>query len=108
MSADPAASREFYASVFGFTFEEMGGEDMDYTTFSAGGNLLGGIGGTMEGMPTGWLSCFAVENTDQAVATIESNGGTVSMPPMDTPFGRFAIVADPWGAAFEVMGPAQG
>jgi hypothetical protein len=25
------------------------------------------------------------------------------MPPMDTPFGRFAIVEDPWGAPFEVM-----
>jgi uncharacterized protein len=22
---------------------------------------------------------------------------------MDTPFGRFAIVEDPWGAPFEVM-----
>ena len=21
----------------------------------------------------------------------------------DTPFGRFAVVADPWGAAFSVM-----
>jgi uncharacterized protein len=25
------------------------------------------------------------------------------MQPMDTPFGRFAIVEDPWGAPFEVM-----
>ena len=25
------------------------------------------------------------------------------MPPEDTPFGRFAIVEDPWGAAFEVL-----
>jgi predicted enzyme related to lactoylglutathione lyase len=22
---------------------------------------------------------------------------------MDTPFGRFAVCRDPWGAAFEVM-----
>jgi hypothetical protein len=27
---------------------------------------------------------------------------------MDTPFGRFAIVEDPWGAPFEVMGPVAG
>ena len=26
---------------------------------------------------------------------------------MDTPFGRFAIVEDPWGAPFEVMEPGQ-
>jgi predicted enzyme related to lactoylglutathione lyase len=108
MTADAAAAREFYSSVFGFSFEQMGGEEMDYTTFSTGGNPLGGLGGAQDGMPTGWLTCFAVEDTDQAVSTIESNGGAVTMPPMDTPFGRFAIVADPWGAAFEVMGPAKG
>jgi predicted enzyme related to lactoylglutathione lyase len=27
----------------------------------------------------------------------------VLTPAMDTPFGRFAVVSDPWGAAFEVM-----
>jgi predicted enzyme related to lactoylglutathione lyase len=25
------------------------------------------------------------------------------MPAMDTEFGRFAVVTDPWGAAFSVM-----
>jgi uncharacterized protein len=108
MTEDSAAAREFYTAVFGFSFEQMGGEDMDYTTFSTGGNPLGGLGGRQGGMPKGWLTCFAVEDTDGAVATIESNGGTVTMPPIDTPFGRFAVVADPWGAAFEVMGPANG
>ena len=112
MVADSAAAREFYTAVFGFTFDEMspeqGGEEgMDYTTFATGGNPLGGLGGQMEGMPTGWLTCFSVADADEAVATVEAKGGTVAMPAMDTPFGRFAIVKDPWGAAFEVMGPAK-
>ena len=112
MVADSAAAREFYTAVFGFTFDQMspeqGGEEgMDYTTFATGGNPLGGLGGQMEGMPTGWLTCFLVADTDQAVATVEAKGGTVRMPAMDTPFGRFAIVQDPWGAPFEVMGPAK-
>jgi predicted enzyme related to lactoylglutathione lyase len=54
-------------------------------------------------MPKGWLTCFAVANTDEAVQTVEGNGGRVIMAPMDTPFGRFAVVEDPWGAPFEVM-----
>ena len=58
--------------------------------------------------PKGWLTCFAVSSTDEAVAAVEANGGTVTMPAMDTPFGRFAIVEDPWGAPFEVMGPTAG
>ncbi len=108
--ADSAAARKFYTAVFGFAFDELppeqGGEEgMDYTTFARGGNPLGGLGAQQEGMPTGWLTCFAVDDADAAVATVTSRGGKVTMPPMDTPFGRFAIVEDPWGAAFEVMAP---
>jgi predicted enzyme related to lactoylglutathione lyase len=112
MVADSAAARNFYTAVFGFSFDELGpdaggGEGMDYTTFSKGGNPLGGLGGAQDGMPTGWLTCFAVADTDAAVATAESNGGRVTTPAMDTPFGRFAVVEDPWGAPFEVMGPVR-
>ena len=42
------------------------------------------------------------------MAAVEAKGGKVTVPAMDTPFGRFAIVEDPWGAPFEVMGPAAG
>jgi uncharacterized protein len=103
MTADSAAAREFYASVFGFSFDEMGGPDMDYTTFRLSENPLGGLGGTQPNMPTGWLTCFAVASTDDAVGTVEGRGGKVLMAPMDTPFGRFAVLEDPWGAPFEVM-----
>jgi predicted enzyme related to lactoylglutathione lyase len=113
MTADTAGARQFYGTVFGFSFDVLppdqgGEEDMDYTTFAKGGNPLGGLGAKQEGMPTGWLTCFGVDDADAAAATIESNGGRVTMPPMDTPFGRFAIAEDPWGAAFEIMGPAKG
>ena len=113
MTADSAAARQFYTAVFGFSFAELGpeaggGEGMDYTTFAKGGNPLGGLGGSQEGMPTGWLTCFAVTDTDAAVATAGSNGGKVTVPAMDTPFGRFAVLEDPWGAPFEVMGPVPG
>jgi predicted enzyme related to lactoylglutathione lyase len=113
MTDDSAAAREFYTAVFGFTHDQMGPEagdpgDFDYTTFSTGGNPLGGIGAAQAGMPKGWLTCFAVADTDEATATVEANGGKVTTPGMDTPFGRFAIVEDPWGASFEVMGAAKG
>jgi predicted enzyme related to lactoylglutathione lyase len=113
MVDDTAAAKQFYSAVFGFRFDqlppEQGGEEgMDYATFSAGGDPLGGLGASDPSMPKGWVTCFAVASADEAVATVESKGGKVRMPPMDTPFGRFAIVEDPWGAAFEVMGPTPG
>ena len=107
MVDDTAAAKEFYAAVFGFTFNQMdaetAGEGMDYATFGTGGNPLGGLGASDPSMPKGWLACFAVASADDAVRAVEARGGKVTMPPEDTPFGRFAIVEDPWGAAFEVL-----
>jgi predicted enzyme related to lactoylglutathione lyase len=100
--ADADAARAFYTKVFGFSYEEVpdaGG----YTTFSTGGDPLGGIGGHSPGTPQGWQTCFAVSSTDAAVAAVEAHGGKVVSPPADTPFGRFAVVEDPWGAPFELM-----
>jgi predicted enzyme related to lactoylglutathione lyase len=109
MADDAARAREFYTAVFGFTFDEVpeAGE-MDYTTFSSGGNPLGGLGASSPELPKGWLTCFSVDSADEATAAVQAAGGTVLMPPMDTPWGRFAVLRDPWGAAFEVMGGASG
>lgn len=99
---DPAAARQFYSAVFGFTFAEVPGAE-GYTTFATGGDPLGGLGGHQPGSPKGWTVCFAVASTDDAVATVEGAGGKVTMAPMDTEYGRFAVVEDPWGAPFSVM-----
>lgn len=41
---------------------------------------------------------------DASVATIESNDGSVFVPPMDLPgVGRMAVVADPQGAMFSII-----
>lgn len=99
---DPEAARTFYTAVFGFRFTEL--DDMPgYTTFATDERMLGGLGGTQPGAPKGWTTCFGVASTDEAVAKVEAAGGKVTMAPQDTPYGRFAVVADPWGAAFSVM-----
>jgi uncharacterized protein len=105
--ADPDAAKAFYGNVFGLTFEPIPGMD-DYATFSIGDGPLGGLGGHSPGSPQGWLVCFSVASTDDAVAAVTAGGGKVHTPPQDTPYGRFAVVEDPWGAAFELMqAPAE-
>jgi hypothetical protein len=105
---DPAAAQAFYAAVFGFRFDELDGRG-GYATFATGERPLGGLGGVVPGAPKGWSTCFSVASTDDAVAAVEAAGGKVTMAPEDTEFGRFAVVADPWGAGFSVMQelPAQ-
>jgi hypothetical protein len=102
---DTAAAQAFYSSVFGFRFDLVDGVD-DYATFAIEGSPLGGLGGHSPGAPQGWLVCLSVASTDDAVAAVEAGGGKVHTSPQDTPFGRFAVVSDPWGAAFELMEPA--
>jgi uncharacterized protein len=54
-------------------------------------------------VPAHWLAYFAVEDCDAAVATARANGGSVFVPPMDIPPGRFSVLADPHGAIFAVI-----
>jgi uncharacterized protein len=99
---DPAAAREFYTAVFGFTWTEIPDAE-GYTTFATADRPLGGLSGISPGLPRGWSTCFSVAETDAAVRAVEAGGGKVLMAAEDTPFGRFAVVADPWGASFSVM-----
>ncbi|HEX3825240.1 MAG TPA: VOC family protein [Mycobacteriales bacterium] len=99
---DPSRAKAFYSEVFGFGFDPVEGVE-DYATFTLGDGPLGGLGGHSPGSPQGWLVCFSVASTDEAVAAVESGGGKTLTAPQDTPFGRFAVVADPWGAEFELM-----
>jgi uncharacterized protein len=103
---DPAAARDFYSAVFGFVWDEVPGAG-GYMTFRSEDrppeHPLGGLGGLAPEAPSGWQTCFAVTSADEAVTAVGSAGGTVLTPPLDTPFGRFAVVRDPWGAPFEVM-----
>ena len=99
---DLEAAKRFYGEVLGFSFSEipdMGG----YCTFATGGDPLGGISRHEPGTPKGWSTCFAVASADAGVTAIESAGGKTLMPAQDSPYGRFAVVEDPWGAAFSVL-----
>ncbi len=106
VSADPARAREFYTAVFGFRWQAVPGAE-DYQTFALedAGEPVGRLGGQSPGQQPGWMTCFSVRSVDEAAAAVEAGGGKVTMPPTDTPFGRFAVVADPWGAPFELMQP---
>jgi predicted enzyme related to lactoylglutathione lyase len=46
---------------------------------------------------------FAVANADDTVKRAQELGGKLMSPAMDIPQGRFAVLADPQGAAFAVI-----
>ncbi|MBK5221218.1 MAG: VOC family protein [Thermoleophilia bacterium] len=105
---DPDAAKAFYGAVFGWGFEDHDMGDMGtYTEWKLGEDSIGGMmdvtGRLPDEIPAHWLVYFAVENTDAAVEQVKSLGGDVRFGPIDIPAGRFAIVADPFGAVFAVI-----
>ena len=108
---DVAAAKAFYAAVFGWGYED---EDMGemgvYTIIKVGEAIAGGMldlsGRVPDEVSPHWLTCFTVENYDEAVAAIESGGGAVVNGPLDIRPGRMAVVNDSFGAVFAVMQPS--
>ncbi|MFC4950545.1 VOC family protein [Pseudonocardia sp. GCM10023141] len=102
---DPVAGKAFYSAVFGYTFDPIPGAPDDYSVFSVDGETRGGMGGMMGGpqdAPSHWLSYFSVAEVDAAITTLTASGGTLLVPAEDTPFGRMAVVSDPFGATFSL------
>jgi predicted enzyme related to lactoylglutathione lyase len=104
---DVDAAKRFYRSVFGWDSEthEMG--PMVYTEFKLNGESIAGMMAMGDQfppeVPPHWLVYFAVEDTDGSLAKVNELGGPTLAPAMDIPSGRFAVVADPQGAAFGII-----
>ena len=97
---DIDGAKRFYAAVFGWGAETHG----DYTEWKLNGRSIGGampMGDRYPpNVPPHWLVYFTVEDADASAAKAQELGGRVLVPPMDIEPGRFAVVADPQGAAF--------
>jgi uncharacterized protein len=107
---DPGAGREFYAAVFDYRYQPVPGAPDEYGTFLVDGRIAGGMGGMLgaDGAPAHWLAYFAVDDVDAAATDALAVGGRVVEVPQDTPFGRTALLTDPFGAAFGLHGPPAG
>lgn len=100
----------FYADVLGWSFADAGMPDMAYHLASSDGDMVAGAMEMPEdvvGMPPFWMIYLTVDDADAAADRIRALGGKVFREPADIPgTGRFAIAADPQGAAFGIMAPA--
>ncbi len=106
---DTAGAKSFYGAVFGWDHQDEESPRVGtYTIWKVGEAMVGGMldinaAGLPAEIPAHWLVYFAVEDTDAAVEKVKAGGGSVRMEPIDIPAGRFAVVADPFGAVFAVI-----
>ena len=102
-----AAAKEFYADVFGWTYDVTSDTDeFRYLTAKVGDDQVAGLMDAAPFLPpeipSHWAVYFNVADADEAVATAVAAGATVQMAPEDTPFGRMAQLSDPTGATFHL------
>lgn len=107
MTDDVEGARRFYGELFGWSWK---GEDMGpagtYWLASLGTQGVCGMMKKPAGvpMPSAWSSYVLVDDVDVAAARCTSAGGRVLKAPADIPgVGRFAVLADRWGAVLEAF-----
>jgi uncharacterized protein len=123
---DPGGAKSFYGQVFGwetldlpggfqmFTLDGYGDElEKDNPDLRANNAEMGApkgfedavasivpIGDDQADTPPHWNVTFAVDDADAIAEKTTELGGQVIVPPMDAPWVRMTIVADPQGATF--------
>lgn len=114
---DPEGMRKFYGAVFGWRPDTVDLGDGEYTLWRIPGydavegprpfrDVVAGMmpmsGRFAAEVPPHWGIQFAVHDADAAVEKAARLGGSVISEPVDAPFSRTAVLADPQGAVFTV------
>jgi len=102
-TTDVEPAKRFFGELLGWEYKT---DEGGYVSISNAGGLNGGMREQTEqerGMPPNWLPYFTVEDADAAARKAEQVGGRKLLPTTSIHIGRFAVVADPQGAAFAVF-----
>lgn len=101
---DIAAAAEFYAGLFGWTFEDASppGAPVRYLIAKLDGRDVAGMAGGREDV-TAWSTYIAVDDVDATARRLVAAGATLLSGPTDAgEGGRGAALADPEGVGFRL------
>ena len=122
---DVEAAKRFYGAVFGWGIYEIDGAEL-WTLPGYGDHLeerdpelrarnaefgaapgfedvvasINPIGDDEPDVPAHWSVTFSTDDADALAARATELGGRVLVPPMDVPWARMTVIADPQGASF--------
>jgi uncharacterized protein len=103
VTSDVERASAFFAELVGW---ECRADDSGYTSIRNAGRPNGGMREPTEperGLPPNWLPYFSVASVEDAARRANQEGGRVLVAASEIAIGRFALLADPQGAAFAVF-----
>jgi predicted enzyme related to lactoylglutathione lyase len=101
---DLKKTRDFFAGLFGWTFQQWG---PDYSSFNDG-RLEGGLRRSGEPAPaTGVLLVFKSDNLERDVRRVKKLGATISQDIFDFPGGRRFHFVEPAGTEFAMWSSVE-
>lgn len=108
-SSDPVRMRDFYAGVFGWTYEVSGDEYGNYVMFKHNGRDVAGLGAKQQPeMPDAWAVYFQTDDAAATVKKAKDAGGTVIVDVMAVgELGKMAVLQDTSGAFVSTWQPIQ-
>ncbi|MCV7102276.1 VOC family protein [Mycobacterium palustre] len=109
-TSDIDRARQFYGTVFGWTFESAGPDYGGYVNAAKDGQSVAGLmpNRPEAGGPDNWATYFHTSDVDATVAAATAAGGSVCMGPMEIPAkGHMCLGTDPSGAFFGLWQPLE-
>jgi predicted enzyme related to lactoylglutathione lyase len=103
MTSDPAKAKDFYAGLFGWTYEtgdaeKYGGYIMAFKDGAPVAGMMKNEGDS--GYPDVWITYLRVDDINGTGDAAAAHGGQVFLPPMEVPEqGHMAMFGDAGGAA---------
>jgi predicted enzyme related to lactoylglutathione lyase len=99
VTGDGPAADAFYRDLFGYEQDSDQDQDGARAHWRLDGREVAGRT-TAPGTPAHWMVYFGAVDRDATAARVVECGGTIRRPYSDSRYGRVAIAADPYGAAF--------
>jgi uncharacterized protein len=102
-TTDIERAKSFFGQLLGWEYET---DDSGYVSVTNAGRLNGGMREQSEQerrAPPAWLPYFTVESADESARHAVQLGGRALLPTTQSRRGRYAVIADPQGAAFAVF-----
>ncbi|APD05624.1 hypothetical protein UJ101_00071 [Flavobacteriaceae bacterium UJ101] len=109
ITPDIQEAKDFYGSIFGWTFEDFKIGGKNYVMISHHNEYIGGMIEMPSSESSIWIASISMDNIDEQAEKVVKNGGKILLKPITIPGrGRQVILEGNQGEKFSLINSSQG